>query len=172
MHILVGVIGIFGILFVVLWRIFQGPQVSKAVGAMAGQAPRSQRRWHGGRVSHADHLREIEDPREAAVVMMVAIAQYEGPVTEAQVVTMRGQAMAVFGLTSSQADAMIERVLYVMRHAGDIGTTFMKVAPVIDRTVGPKERRQLVAMLRAVHARSGASPVPEEQILRVQRRLD
>ena len=81
MHILLSVLGALGTVVFVLWRIQQASYIARDVADAAGSARGAFRRWRWRRKVNVNPIDLIEDPREAAGVIMVAVAQADGRLT-------------------------------------------------------------------------------------------
>src|SRR5262249_60557526 len=74
MHILVAVVSALGIIGVILWRLHMAAEATKGLVETANDARGLFRRWRWQRKLASNPLDLIEDPREAAGAMMVAVA--------------------------------------------------------------------------------------------------
>ena len=171
MHILLGILSALGVVALIVWRLNQAAHLARDVGDAAEETRGLFRRW-AWRRKFVNPIDQINDPREAASAMLVGVAQYHGAMREAEISQIRDGMMRAFGASRSQADELIAHGQWLTRGGGDLGTLFMKLLPVIDRNCGPKEKRELVEMLKAVAAvRAGHSDVPREEIERFDRRI-
>src|SRR5262245_13155503 len=82
MHILVAIVSVLGVIGVVLWRLHMAAEAAKGLAETASDARGLFRRWRWQRKLASNPLDLIEDPREAAVAMMVAVAQSDGAMTD------------------------------------------------------------------------------------------
>ncbi|MCH9809523.1 MAG: TerB family tellurite resistance protein [Alphaproteobacteria bacterium] len=171
MHILGALLGVIGVIAVVLWRLNQAADVARGVGDAVDDVHGAWRRWSWRRKSSVDQLRDVDDPRVAAAVMMVAVAEYDGALTEAERQTMIQQMGEVFGASHKQAEELVAHARWLNRNGGDIGSLFLKLTPVVSDKCGPKERRELIAMLRQVDSSGSTSEVPTEQIAKLEAQL-
>ncbi len=104
--------------------------------------------------------------------MLVGTAQYHGAITDSEIAAMRSGMMRAFGATQHQADELIAHGQWLTRQGGDLGTLFLKLTPAIDRRCGPKEKRELIDMLKSVaDVRASRSDVPKQEIDRLARRI-
>lgn len=171
MHILGLLLGAVGVLLVVIWRLNQASIAARGVGEAFDEAHGAARRWFWRRKSTVDPLRQVDDPRTAAAAMMVAVAEYDGALTEAHQKVLRQEMARTFGASQKQADELIAYARWLNKGRGDIGTLFMKLLPLIRRSCGSQERADLISMLRQVQAVSGDSEVPATQIANLEAQL-
>src|SRR5262249_22693896 len=82
MHILVAIVSALGIIGVILWRLHMAAEATKGLVETANDARGLFRRWRWQRKLASNPLDLIQDPREAAVAMMVAVAQSDGAMTD------------------------------------------------------------------------------------------
>lgn len=116
-------------------------------------------------------LRTLQDPREAAIAVMVAVAEARGDLTAEQTAEIRAQMRTVLGYTDRLDDHIV-----LARHAS---RTAGKPEVVIDETAGlfvecltPDERDDLMRMIEAVAALHGGATDPQQALLlRLTRRL-
>ena len=101
-------------------------------------------------------LRTLQDPREAAIAVMVAVAEARGDLTAEQTHEIRAQMRTALGYTDRLDDHIV-----LARHAS---RTAGKPETVIDETTGlfhdcltMDERRDLMAMVEAVAGLHGGA---------------
>lgn len=165
MHIIVGILSILVAVVVILWRLNQAAQAAKGAGEAASEAADFIKRLARRRQKHHDAIRDIDDPREAAAVMMVAVAQYDGQMTEPEIATIKLHVMENFGFSSEQADELIAYARWATKDMGDLGSLFLKASPSIIRDCSNQEKNDLIAMLEAVASHSSRdTDVPKKVI--------
>ena len=100
MHFLAILLGILSFAAVWYWRIKALQEVAKdgrKIAETVGNLPRKMRfKNKTGKVG----LSAVDDPREAATILMLEIAQARGTLTERQEAAVRGEIMHHFGRTS------------------------------------------------------------------------
>lgn len=171
MHILVGLLGALGVLVMIFWRLNQAANAARGARDAVGDAHGALRRWSWRRKSSVDLIRDIDDPRVAAAVLMVAVAEYDGALTADEHRVMRQQITSKFGAKEATADELIAHARWLTRSGGDIGSLFLKLMPVIQNKCGPRERSELIEMLKHVDRVNAQSEITAGQILRLEKQL-
>src|SRR5262245_38196752 len=82
MHILLALLAAAGAIGIILWRLHMATEAARGLTQAAEEAHGLFRRWKWRRKLAQDPLDLIQDRREAAVAMMIAVAQSDGAVTE------------------------------------------------------------------------------------------
>jgi uncharacterized tellurite resistance protein B-like protein len=155
MHILAALGAVLGVLLFVLFRMQQAANAARDIADVAGDARGLFRRW-GWRRKFAKHpLETIDDSREAAAAMMVAVAQADGSITERERVAITGEMVKRFGATPQQAGELLARARWLVQDRSDAGEVFRRLTPLVQRLCGPIERSDLIEMLGNVAGADG-----------------
>ncbi|HRD77799.1 MAG TPA: TerB family tellurite resistance protein [Hyphomicrobiaceae bacterium] len=161
MHIIAALVAAAGVVLFILYRMQQAATAARDVAEAASDLSGLFRSWNWRRRANVNPLDAIEDPREAAAALMVALAQYDGAVTEAESRVIVGEMTKHFGATASEAGELLARGRWLAPERADVGELMRRLKRVIEAKCGPKERRELIAMLRAV---ANASGTPDETL--------
>jgi uncharacterized tellurite resistance protein B-like protein len=173
MHIVGLLLGALATLGVILWRLHMAAEAAKGLADTSEAAHSMVRRWRWRRKISADPLAQVEDPREAAAAMMVAVAQSDGALTERERQAILTEITRRFGATARQAEELLARARWIVRDVHDVDRALARLTPVVARTLMAPERRELIQMLEAVAAAEGAPGAVEgEAIRRLARALD
>jgi uncharacterized tellurite resistance protein B-like protein len=152
MHIIGLLLGALATLGVILWRLHMAAEAAKGLAESTEAARGVVRRWRWRRKVSADSLAQVEDPREAAAAMMVAVAQSDGALTERERQAVLTQITTRFGATAGQAEDLLARARWIVRDVHDVDRALTCLTPVVARTLLASERRELLQMLEAVGA--------------------
>ena len=171
MHILVALLGAMGVALMILWRLNHAANAARGIGEAAADERGAWRRWSWRRKSSVDLIRAFDDPRMAATIMMVVVAEYDGALTEAEHQMMRQQICSKFGASETLADELIAHARWLNRTGGDIGSVFLKLTPIVKAKCGPQERSELIEMLKQVDGVGSSSAITANQISSFERRL-
>lgn len=117
-----------------------------------------------------DFIGEIDDPRMAATVMMVSLAQADGAITEREQRTIMDQLGAVLGANPKQAEEMFAQARWLTKDVSAAGDCFRKLAPVVQKQCGPDQVSELLSMLDKVAEAGGGAAYAERQALDQLRR--
>jgi len=155
MHILAALAAAAGIVIFLLIRAHQAATAARDVADAASDLSGLFRRWSWRRRANVNPLDAVTDPREAAVALMVAVAQFDGAVTEVEQRTMLDLAIKHFGATREQGTELIARGRWLVQERADVAEIMRRLAPVLEAKCGPAERRELIGMLTTVAASDG-----------------
>ncbi len=155
MHILVSLLGALGMAVFILWRIQQAAYLAREVADATGSAKGLFRRWRWRRKVNVNPIDLIEDPREAAGVLMIAVAQADGRISDAERHVIVHQIKTFFGATDDQADALIAQTEWSVREGIDTAEIMRRLTPLLQKTTTQVQRGQLIAMLKATAAANG-----------------
>ena len=155
MHILVSLLGALGMGIFVLWRLQQAAYLARDVADAAGSAKGMFRRWKWRRKVNISPIDLIDDPREAASVLMIAVAQADGRVSDVERATIARQIKTFFGASDDQSNALIAQTEWAVRDGMDTSEVMRRLTPMLKKTTTPIQRGQLVAMLTATATADG-----------------
>jgi uncharacterized tellurite resistance protein B-like protein len=155
MHILVAIVSALGVIGVILWRLHMAAEAAKGLAETASDARGLVRRWRWRRKLATNPLDLIEDPREAAVAMMVAVAQSDGAMTDRERQVIITELVARVGATERQAEELLAHGRWLTREVQDVDYCLDKLAPLIKRQCSPEQHRDVVDMLHSVASVEG-----------------
>jgi uncharacterized tellurite resistance protein B-like protein len=172
MHIVALLTALAGVIGIVLWRMTQAANAARDVADAANEVSSLARRWAWWRKSNRNPLDSITDPREAAVAMMAAIAQYDGNLTERERVAIVGNISQAFDANAKQAEELLAQARFLVKDVTDPSACFNRLAPTIEKQLGPNERFELIEMLNKVaNADGAAGEAITRSIAQLRRRL-
>ena len=171
-HILAGIVTVLGIIGVVLWRLHMAAVAAKGLAETANDARGLFRRWRWQRKFASNPLDLVQDPREAAVAMMVAVAQSDGAMTDRERQVIITELVARIGATERQAEELLAHGRWLTRDVRDIDHCLDKLAPLIKRQCSPEQYSDVLQMLNKV-ASAEAQPgeIEVAALARVSRAL-
>jgi uncharacterized tellurite resistance protein B-like protein len=155
MSLLLGLLAIMGAAGALLWRMSNTADAARQVVDTADDAQGLLRRWLWRRKTRVDLLGEIQDPREAAACMMVAVAQTDGALSDREHTAIIEAMVQNFQSTTEDADAMFARARWLVRDAADAASCFTRLQSVIMKSLAEQERRDLITMLTTVATADG-----------------
>ena len=171
MHILFAILGILTFVAVWYWRLKMlsgaardGMDAAKGIANMPRKLSFQHKARKGG-------LGVVNDPREAAAVMMLEIARTRGSVTEVQEAAIRAEMIEHFGFTDAQAEELLTQAGWLTRDAPAPHVVIGRMSDVITRTpgMGHKEYDDLASMLENVAVADGDVSVEERDLIQIWR---
>ncbi|MEZ5775758.1 MAG: TerB family tellurite resistance protein [Hyphomicrobiaceae bacterium] len=169
MAILLALLGAIAAVAVLLWRLHIASAVARDAIEVADDARSFLRRLGWSRKARRHPLDLVEDPREAAAAMMVALAMYDGPLTAVEHAAISGELVDNLAVTSREAEILLQRGRWLAGQGGDLGQTLRRLTRPMQKHLNAHERRELIAMLH-IAAGPGAAPdtVPGHAIKRLE----
>jgi uncharacterized tellurite resistance protein B-like protein len=155
MHILAALGAVIGVLLFVLFRMQQAANAALDIAGAADDARGLFRRWGWRRKLARNPLDTINDAREAAAAMMVAVAQSDGSITERERMAITAEMVKRFGATQPQAEELFARARWAVQDRSAVAEVFRRLMPLVQRTCGPTERSDLIEMLGSVAGADG-----------------
>lgn len=171
MHIFAALLGFLGVLAVWYWRLKvlrdaadDGRKAIETVANLPRKMRFKSRSGKGG-------LGVVDDPREAAAILMLEIAQARGTLTEKQEATIRGEIMHHFEFPEGDANELLVQAGWLSRNAGASHVVMSKMTDFVRKTPGMtgKELVDLDGMLVAVSEAEGNPTDSQLDLLTIYR---
>ena len=158
MHILLGILTVVGVIAFIIYRMRDAAQAGQHLAEAAGDLKRLVRRnqWKGKNKSKSDMIREVDDPRMAATIMMAAIAMSDGEMTERQRATILDLMREHFEAEDADAEELLAQGRWLASADFDLSTMFGRLTNVIRTGCDDAEKRELLAMLETVGSVEGS----------------
>ncbi|NBC34367.1 MAG: hypothetical protein GVY13_16945 [Alphaproteobacteria bacterium] len=171
MHIIAILIAIVTVIGVWQWRVQRARQIADELGEVAATAANLPRRLAFKRKSGKRGLSLIEEPREAAAVMLYQMAKEGGDVTAAAKEVMRELMVDEFEITDEDADALTHHAGWLLREGPVADAVMARMTQTIlaSPAIGPKEIVDLDGMLVAVSEADGPPTHDQLQLLQTYR---
>lgn len=172
MHIIGALLAILGVVAIILWRLNQAAEVARNATDAIGEAQGLWRRFLWRRKANKHPLDLIEDPREAAAAMMVSIAQEDGALTAREEADIIAQMAKTFAIEGKLAQDLLAQARFATKDGGDLSSVLRRLTRPIQAKCTPDERRELMAMLRAIAGPAAQGETSEGRAIRsVEERL-
>ncbi len=169
MHILMGFVAILGAAAAWYWRLKVIKETTDDVANMAGHAWGKWKRYKFRRKAEASPVEAVDDPVAAAVIMMIAVASEEHPLTPAAETAIR---TAVMKMGIADPTELMVFGKWVASHVEDANNVSLRYAKLWLRDLKPEERADLVQMVRRVAAADGEVSARQQlKIVRLRERL-
>lgn len=171
MHILAILLGLIGFIAVWYWRLKVLREVAKdgrKIAETVGNLPRKMRfKQKTGQTG----LAAVDDPREAATILMLEIAQARGTLTEKQEASVRGEVMHHFEFNEDDANALITQAGWLSRNGGASHVVMSKMTDFVRKSPGMtnKELVDLDGMLVTVSEAEGDPTESQLDLLTIYR---
>ena len=153
MQFLIGILGILVAIGVWSWRLRMARDGAREAVNLARSAANLPRRLAFKYRAGRNGLDLIDDPREAAAIMMMEVARARGgPLTERQSDAIADEIMRHFSFSQDEARELVAHAAWVTNKAPLPQETMRRLSQKIvgDRYLGPKEVVDLDGMLEAV----------------------
>ena len=118
MQFLVILLGVFGFIAVWYWRIKALQEVAKDGRKIAETVGNLHRKLRFKNKTGKLGLAAVDDPREAAAILMLEIAQARGTLTERQEAAVRGEVMHHFEFNEADSNSLITQAGWLSRNGG------------------------------------------------------
>lgn len=172
MHIVVGLLTILAAIAFWAWRIRAAREGAKEVVELAKTVANTPRRLAFRYKSGQNGLALIEDPREAAAIMLMEIALARGePLTGRQSDIIEAEIRAHFNFSPTDAEDLAAHAAWVVRSAPPAEETMQRLSRLVVSApqLGPKEVVDLDTMLVAVSEAEGLPTRAQLALLQVYR---
>ncbi|MEL7111869.1 MAG: hypothetical protein AAFZ74_04105 [Pseudomonadota bacterium] len=171
MQFIVALIGFFGFIAVWYWRVKALQEVAKDGRKIAETVSNLPRKMRFKNKSGKGGLAVVDDPREAATILMLEIAQARGTLTERQEAAVRGEIMHHFEFDESDADALVGQAGWLSRNGGASHVVVSKMTDFIKKTPGmtSKELVDLDGMLVTISEAEGNPTESQLDLLTIYR---
>ena len=155
MHILLAVLGGLSALGVLLWRIQSGMHAAREIKDFAESAINLPRKLAFRRKSGKSGSSLVEDPREAATILMLEVARAGGDVTRTQKDVIERLVSENFGFSASDAEEVIIQAAWVSEKEARTDALLRRMARVVSKAVSSQELIELKDMMIEVSAADG-----------------
>ena len=171
MSVLLVILGVITTISVWYWRLQMLSRAARGgleVAKSAASLPRKMAFQHrAGKAA----LSVIDDPREAAVIMMMEIAQARGALTQNQNAVMQVEIIRHFEYSADDADALIVHAGWIGRDTPAPHNVMARMSSLVLKSsaLGPKELVDLDSMLVAVSEAEGLPNAEQLALLQIYR---
>lgn len=153
MHILIALVGILGVAAFWYWRVKAIKETADDVTDMAGRAWGKWKRYKFRQKAEAAPVEAVDDPVAAGVIMMLAIAAEEHPLTQAAETTIRNEVVKTMGIADPTELMVFGK--WVASHVEDANNVSLRYTKLWMRDLSQNEREDFLQMVRRVAAADG-----------------
>ena len=163
MPVILGFLALLSGLAFFIWRARNAVDASREIVSAADDAVGKVRYWWFKRNYNKHPLQLLDDPREAAVAWMVALAQDDGAISERELAVINSQMKAVLEIDNPAE--VLARARWATRSLADVSLCAKHLSPLIRAKLGDYERGQLADMLAAVAQADGETSAEHAALL-------
>jgi uncharacterized tellurite resistance protein B-like protein len=124
----------------------------------------------GREMTRSAPLRAIDDPRDAAAILMFFIAREGGDPTREQIAAIEKSLRATFGFEHDLAERMAQ-ARFIASRADSFTQAAAVFAELFNKRLAPDEKRQLVQMVEEIADLDGRSEAHTEAVEVLVRRI-
>lgn len=156
---LLGLLAVLCLVLVIWWRIRSAPRIGGP--SRVGKTPLDIQHLADGRGAQA--AERIEDPRLAAVGIIVAIATMDGPISQAEIVRLARGAEEIFDVNGREALELVSLGRWLAREFGTSAEAVRQLSQIVLRKAGLEVGPDLVRMAEEVAMAGDAELGPEQR---------
>ena len=172
MHIFLAIATVLGLIAYFIIRANQVNKAGRELLETASEVKGFVRRSSWRRKTEADPTRNVEDPCLAATVMMCAVANSDGVMTERELDTIRDLMERHFQMARDDCEVMLGEARWMAQEAKDLSSFLQRLSRPVSDCCNERERADLIAMLEAVdRVEGGGSEIVADALANLQRRL-
>ena len=150
MGIVAALVTAMGAIGILLWRLNQASDAAKGLLQTAEDTRGFFRRMAWRKKSGRNPLDMLTDPREAAVAMMAAVAQWDAAISDREMAEIKAQTIRHFQASDELASELLASGRWLARDVTDLGAFLWRASPSILAKCTPKERQDMLDMLGAI----------------------
>jgi uncharacterized tellurite resistance protein B-like protein len=170
MHIVMGILAVLGGIAFWYWRMKAIKETADDVTDMAGRAWGKWKRYKFRKKAESAPVEAVDDPVAAAVIMMMAIASEEHPLTQAAETAIRDAVVKGMGIADPTELMVFGK--WVASHVEDANNVSLRYAKLWLRDLSQGEREDFVQMVRRVAAADGEVTARQQhKIVKLEERL-
>jgi uncharacterized tellurite resistance protein B-like protein len=170
MHILLGFLAILGGAAFWYWRLKAIKETTDDVTDMAGRAWGKWKRYKFRQKAEASPVEAVDDPVAAAIIMMIAVAAEEHPLTGEAETAIRNEVVKTMGIADPTELMVFGK--WVASHVEDANNVSLRYAKLWMRDLSAGERADFVQMVKRVAAADGEVTARQQfKIAKLEERL-
>lgn len=150
MQILLALAGVIGAVGFWYWRFKAAKETADEITDMAGTAWGKWKRYKFRKKAEAAPVEAVDDAVAAAVIMMIAVAQEEHPLTPAAETAIRDEVVKTMGIADPTQLLVFGK--WVASHVEDADNVSLRYTKLWARDLSESERADFVQMVRRVAA--------------------
>lgn len=158
---ILGLLGAVAAIGGIIWRITIAVQAAREVADVAKGVANMPRKMRFKARANKENIKLVDDPREAAAVLMLGLAKAGGEITREEKDEINAQMARAFQISTADADEFSAQAAWRINALPDPADAIRRMSGVVTSACTAQEVQDLDAMLRAV-AEAGGQPNPEQ----------
>lgn len=154
MHIVLAILGVLGTAAFIVWRIHLASQAARDLADLAGEAANLPRKMRFRSKSYRRAIETIDDPREAAAVLIYGAAACAGPVSEQSRAAVTHDMAQLFEISESDATELAARAAWHVDGLVDPLNAVNRLTDLIAQKAGTPALSSLAPVIQASAART------------------
>lgn len=156
MGILLAIVSAIGVVVALLWRLNQASDAARGAMEAASDIRGMSRGFLWRRKANIHPMEKLDDPREAVVAMLAAVAEYDGPITPEEQTAILAQITGKFGASRRQAEEMLTHGRWMAKDVGDLASFLRRPMKLLRDGCDQEQKADIIAMLRKIASINGA----------------
>lgn len=171
MHFLFGILGLLAAIGGIIWRIQMASEAARHIGDAAKTAANLPRKLSFRRKTGKSGSQLVQDPREAAVILMLEVARAAGEVSREQKDMIRSIVSEHFEFSEADADEIVTQAAWVSQSEAGQDALIRRMVKIISAAVTNRELVDLDAMLVQVSEVEGQPTSSQLSVLQSYRNV-
>ncbi len=171
MHIILAILGAAAAVIFFLYRVYWTVQTGREIADRVGDPRRFVRKFRWAHKVKGNPLETLEDPREAATVLMLAVARTEEELTDTARAVIQAQMRRHFHMSEAAAEAMFRQLAWMTRDMTDVTPRMRRLVMLLRRYCTAAEREDVATMLDEVSQACGGLTPMRRQIIQRYRQV-
>jgi len=166
MHIVLSLIGLLAAVGAIAWRINMAMQGAKVVKNVAETAINLPRKMRFQAKANRQRLSAVEDPREAAAILLLGMARAGGEVTTEHKQTIRAEMERLFHINSAMSEELLARAAWYSANVADPADLIPRMTDFLAKQVGGEELVNVATILANIGSVEGDPAHDQREYLR------
>lgn len=154
MHIVMAILGVLGTAAFIVWRIHIASQAARDLADLAGEAANLPRKMRFRSKAKRRAVETIDDPREAAAVLIFGVAACAGPVSEPSRAAMTQDMAQLFEISEAEATELAARAAWHVGGMIDPLNVVNRLTDIVAEKAGNAALSSLASIIQASAART------------------
>ncbi|MBI1263445.1 MAG: hypothetical protein GC187_01765 [Alphaproteobacteria bacterium] len=163
MHIILAILGALVTVGIIIWRVRMAMEAAREIADLAGEAANLPRKLRFRAKARRGGIETIDDPREAAAVLLCGAAAFENPLTPGDKAALAQELSALLQISAADADELTARGAWHVNRMNDPLNAVHPLTDIIVQKAGADAMASLIPVLDRIMDRSG--PRTQDQML-------